>query len=222
MATFYFNGADDIANSVDPPEWPKLGNWWMNSGFTVPATALPTSSDSVVASVGLATDAPRTVVNFITNARFSGDLTVTGVATFSGYANNGGTITGDCIFNDNSYHHGAISGNCIFNDSSWISFWASFNGTITGNCTFNDNSYNGGTITGGDCTFNGNSSNGGTITGDCTFNDSSYNQGTVAYDATFNDSSYNQGTVAGTRTFQNRTPYPIPRGINGSSILGVI
>jgi hypothetical protein len=257
MATFYFNGADDIANSVDPPLWSNLGNWWMNSGFTVPATALPTSSDSVVASVRIDTDGPRTVVNATVNGNgiaMSGELTVTGLCTFNDGANNygaitgacafngtlsgnefGGTITGNCTFTTSSYNYGAITtGNCTFSGGSWNGD----SGNITGNCIFNDYSYQHGTIT-GDCTFNDNSLHQyGTITGYCTFNHSSYNLSTVTFNCTFNhssynngiidddvlfnDSSYNNGTVNGGQYYQNRTPYPIPRGINGSSILGVI
>jgi hypothetical protein len=306
MATFYFNGADDIANSVDPPLWSNLGNWWMNSGFTVPATALPTSSDSVVASVRIDTDGPREVVNATVDGSgtaMSGELTVTGLCTFNnssynnatitgnatfnnsstnrntvsgnatftyltatngnvvdvtGYANgivggltkdsagntitswtfdttnNNGTVSGDCIFNANSGNYGTITGNCTFNEESYnydtitgdCTFndysWNGSGGNITGYCTFNDYSYQMDTID-GNCTFNHNSQNSlSGNTGNATFNDSSYNDGTIGGDTTFNDSSYNNGTVNGGRYFSNRTPYPIPRGINGSSILGVI
>ena len=199
MATFYFNGADGFV-------WTTLGSWWMDAAHTIPATALPTSADSVVMSeLFLITDEPQTVVDCVfINSSFmiGGPL----------------AVTGNCVFNDYSEHvDGTITGNCAFNDYSQLG-----SGTITGNCTFNDSSRNDGTIT-GDCTFNHSSYNDyGTINGNCTFNDSSYNDGTINGNCTFNDSSYNTGTVSGSRSFQNRTPYPIPRGINGSSILGVI
>ena len=96
--------------------------------------------------------------------------------------------------------------------------------TVKGDATFNDSSYNdnyGGVSS--NATFNDSAYNDGYITGDATFNGSSYNNGTVQYgNATFTGSSYNNGTVGGVEAYNNRTPYPIPRGINGSSILGVI
>lgn len=76
-------------------------------------------------------------------------------------------------------------------------------------------------------TFNNNSTmNGGTIHNPLTiFNKASHlNEGTITGKANFQDSSYNSasGIVNGSETYTNRTLYPIPRGINGSSILGVI
>ena len=41
MATLYFNGAVDN-------NWNTLGNWWTNSGLSIQATSLPSSSDSVI------------------------------------------------------------------------------------------------------------------------------------------------------------------------------
>jgi hypothetical protein len=249
MATLYFNAAVDS-------DWSTLGNWWMDSGFTAPAADLPTSADSVVASVTLVLGGPRTVVNFaMTDGTINGTLTVTGICTFGGqYSSAEGVINGDCVFNDESIvsNSSTINGDCTFNDSSFISGGSDtvngdcvFNdnsytyGTITGDCIFNDNSYAYGTIT-GNCIFNHSSINYGTITGDCIFNHSSINYDTITGDCIFNDSSWNSNTINGyaifndssyfltfalfgvTPDFQNRTPYPIPRGINGSSILGVI
>ena len=155
----------------------------------------------------------------------------------------GGTITGDCTFNDGSYNTGVITGDCTFNDAYNSSNYGG--GTITGDCTFNDGSYNdgsyGGTIT-GDCTFNDDSYNNGTITGNCTFNDSARNYviqngilvgvGKVNGNCTFSLSSAalhidqaldsisqiagNDQSITGTIDFK------YDKGINGSSILGVV
>ena len=93
----------------------------------------------------------------------------------------------------------------------------------------------------GDATFNDSSNNQGTVTGDATFNDSSLNQGTVTGDATFNDSSVNSqgGDVGGnatftltsaasmisgshTGTYAGGVSFAYEKGINGSSILGIL
>lgn len=56
----------------------------------------------------------------------------------------------------------------------------------------------------------------GTIPGNATFNDNSYNGGIVNGDATFRGQAYNQNGITGTVTLAYE------KGINGSSILGVI
>lgn len=124
MATFYFNAAVDA-------DWQTLGNWWMsyNAGtdtHSVPATGLPTSTDSIEVRGNITTNSGSepTVVN----------------ASFFGVAYNeiGITVTGNCTFNGDSYNQGTITGNCTFNDSSRNV------GTINGNCTFYDDSYHDG------------------------------------------------------------------------------
>ena len=144
---------------------------------------------------------------------------LTGSPTFNGTASNGGTITGNPVFNEfasNGYGiGGTVVGNATFNDA------ATSDGYVTGNATFNDISSNYGTVD-GDATFDGVSANFyGTVTGNATFNDSSYNTGSVGGGATFNDSSHNEsdGTIALYEIYTNRTPYPIPRGINGSALM---
>ena len=164
MATLYFNAAVDA-------DWNTLGNWWTSDAFTTQASALPTSSDSVVlcATCDANSGSTPTVVNltFIAGfADFSIWITVTGNATFDDYSSN--------------------------------------NNIVTGNATFNDYSKNG--ISNPLTAVNGNA----------TFNDSSYNNGIVGANATFNDISYNRYGITN-QIFLNDK-----RGINGSSILGVI
>lgn len=135
----------------------------------------------------------------------------------------------------NFYNFSSLTNNGIdqivfvnFYDNSYVASGVSpYNEQAT--FVFNDNSYNSGVFTnitevGSTVTFNGNSYNGGTIDRNVVFNDSSYNDGIVGIDGTFNDSSYNSanGVVSGVESYSNRTPYPIPRGINGSNILGII
>ena len=205
MATLYYNAAVDT-------DWATLGNWWTSDAFTTPASALPTSSDSVVlsATCDANSGSEPTVVNMTMtgNDGFRITITVTGQASFEGYTFTDGTITGDCTFADNSSSDaGTINGNCTFNDSSYT-----LGSTITGDCTFNDYSLHNSTIT-GDCTFNNSSTNPyGGITGDCTFNNSSINgdpdgisTSFILGNATFNDSSVNAGEIIGDATFSDNS-----------------
>lgn len=118
------------------------------------------------------------------------------------------------ILNDNAYIEGlGVGGFPIpwtFNDNSYIASSASIvNYNPPPTLTFNHNSYNNGSIEANTVTFNDSSHNNGPIT--CTT-------------STFKDSSYNSasGVITGDEVYNDRTPYPIPRGINGSSILGII
>ena len=91
--------------------------------------------------------------------------------------------------------------------------------TVTGNATFNDGSYNyySTVAVGGNATFNDSSFNYyGTVSGNATFNDSSFNDGTVAGSATFRHSAYNRAGISG------NVFLAYDKGINGSSILGVV
>ena len=137
MATLYYNGAVDS-------DWNTLGNWWTSSAFATQASALPTSSDSVVLSATCDTNggSEPTVVNFTLNDPSSGAyyiaiaFTVTGNATFNGSSYNDSTVTGNATFNDNSYNSGTgtVTGNATFTESSYTSTPAG--GTITGIVTF--------------------------------------------------------------------------------------
>jgi hypothetical protein len=218
----YFNGAVDN-------DWNTLGNWWLDDQFSVPATHLPRSIDSVIVTGNITNNSgnPPAVLRLTTNTTLAIDIIVTEIAVFNGsisnyatiYGNctfnstgvNGGTVTGDAIFNDASINGGTVGGNATFNNNSYSY------GTVTGNATFNGSSYNSGTVTGnatfndssfndygtvsGDATFNGNAVNYGTVTGDATFGDFSVNSGTVTGNATFNNNSSNYGPVTGTATF---------------------
>ena len=62
MATLYFNGAVDS-------DWAEIENWWTSDDFTTQASALPSSSDSVVLSSSCDTNSGSepTVVNLTIN-----------------------------------------------------------------------------------------------------------------------------------------------------------
>lgn len=152
VSTLYFNDAEEDG------DWATLGNWWLDQGQTVPATALPGPGNDVVIAgiVSLNSGSPITVRNFEGPGSAVGiNFTATGLANF--YANFSGTLTGNAAFNDSSFNAG----------------------TVTGNATFNDSSFNGGTVT-GNATFNGIATNQGTVTGTATFNDSAVNCGGTA------------------------------------------
>jgi phage baseplate assembly protein gpV len=226
MATLYYD------NDTGDYDWATLGNWRLDNftGTRVPATSLPTSSDDVVVAADVWTNAGSapTVANLtVLGGNFaisSQTITVPGVAYFgpassmecgvaggeviadgcNSYGQNGAlTITGHLTVNGGTVIQQFIGCDAVFNDTS------SFGDYLMGNGTFNHNSRSGTYMS---------------VNYDATFNDSSYCDGPVDGDATFNDSSYctANGVIAGTETYANRTPYPIPRGINGSSILGVI
>jgi len=145
----------------------------------------------------------------------NGDLTLNGWCRMDNQTDNL-TINGNLILNNISYIESTTltvnDGTITFND------YSSNYGTITGNCVFNDYSNNGGTIT-GNCVFNGYSIGGGTITGDCVFNHSSHHNGIIYGIALFKDSSYQESSsVVEYIEYTNRTPYPIPGGINGGML----
>jgi hypothetical protein len=209
MATLYFNGAVDS-------DWDTLGNWWTDSGHTSAAAGLPTSSDSAVLSelCNSNSGSTPTVVNLTVGyGEFPISVTVTGVATFTGESQ--------------LYVDGIITGNATFNDNS-----ANNGGFVSGNATFNGESRNlyGGSGVGGNATFNGSSSNGmndgslgGTVQGNATFNDAASNGGGfVSGNATFSLSSAATEIAGDYGGTFGSVSFAYEKGINGSSILGVI
>ena len=163
---------------------------------------------------------------------------ITGDCTFSGSANVG-TITGGCTFNDGSWNQGTVTGDCTFNNSS--NGHTIVAGFVIGDCTFND-SYNGpGSDVNGNCIFNGNSANGGSVN-NAVFNDSvtlywtdgvDIYPGRVAGNCTLTLASAlltldGWGYQIGGASFgwsdriEGTIEIKYDKGINGSSILGVV
>lgn len=164
------------------------------------------------------------------------DFTVGGAMIFNDVAGHvGGTITGSPVFNDTSRNGSVIIGDPVFNGTA--DNGDGVGGTVQGNPTFNNSAYNSGTCTNGLATFNDESYNIGAVY-DAVFNDTSYNVSNVDGNAWFNDTSSQSGSVNGTASFtlqnaehqmrqgfsQNASSieFRYDKGINGSSILGIV
>jgi hypothetical protein len=227
MATLYWNGAVDN-------DWATLGNWWLDSGFTSQAGALPSTTDNVVLSGSCTSNigSTPTVLNITITGTLNISINVTDMATFNsgGTSNLSATITGSVTFNNSSIQGGTIVGNVTLNDDA-----ANYS-EIIGDATFYDRAIQGSTIT-GNAVFNDESrSTGGSISGTATYNDTSYNSvglsgGAVTFydysyhrgtggsaNLTFYDYSYSDGgsTNSGTVTFNDNSRY-IGGGIGGNS-----
>jgi hypothetical protein len=129
-----------------------LGNWWQDSGFTIPADALPDNSNFV----------------FITAPVTSGTATY-GSATITANIGSAVSITANYITINSGINSGTLIGPVVLNNSS------SNAGTITGNATLRDSSTNSGTITGNANVYydNGDGTKpiGGIVGGDITYID---------------------------------------------------
>ena len=205
MATLYYNAAVDN-------DWNTLGNWWQDEGFTVPATALPTSSDDVVLSAindgdEVNNSGPDAVANSVTGAsspfvRISMNLTC---SVFGLYAAVGPTGTVNIVDGTLPAEYGFLPGpRAVFD--TWNE------GTINGNCTFYMSNNYPNAVINGDCNFINIAHNYGTVNGNATFDATSEmagGSGVVIGDATFAregeytgyDLYWMIGTVSGVRTF---------------------
>ena len=175
--------------------------------------------------------------------------TVTGNATFDNYSYNAdsvgtGTVSGDATFDNYAWNNGYVIGNATFGTGSYNEPM----GGIGLDATFNSDAYNDGYVS-GNATFNDYSRLiGSTINGNATFNDYAYvgdGYGRITGNAEFNDNSYIHrhapgnvyssffvNVVGGTATFRGNarndggiyggTVLAYEKGINGSSILGVV
>lgn len=239
MATLYFNGAVDN-------DWNTLGNWWEDDQFTVAASALPTSSDSVIASasIGSNSGSSPTVVDFTTTQILEISLTVNGTCLFNGSgAANVGSLSGSNITFDAGYNSltGVIN---TLTGSPSVTFnnGAHNDGNIEkifndATITFNDDSYNcGGIFTNpnyppgnshiyfNDTSYNDN----GRIIGNVTFNNSSYHDGYgeqygITGNVTFNNNSYCIGPIDGnsiTVTFNDNSILGVWNGSQGGYVTG--
>ena len=149
VTVLYFNDAEEDG------DWDTLGNWWLNAGHTVPATALPTAADSVVATASISTnsgseptvlafeidgnaifiDIPFTVTTLAvwkTNTVGGGNMVLNGNAEWNGTNGNAGEINGNATFNDTTFNAGTVNGDATFNGSGSIG-----DGIVTGTTTNN-------------------------------------------------------------------------------------
>jgi hypothetical protein len=231
----------EVSSNIGPE--PTVNNLTVTTyGFYIPITVVGTATfigDGTLPTLNSILTGNAVFINA------ENSETINGNATFNSFSLNGGTVNGDATFNNISYNSGSVFGNATFNNNSsndgTISEDATFNGdsenyygVVFGDATFNDGSRNGNlqpetpaTVL-GNAVFNGSSTNtlGGT-TKSATFNNSSYNSGIVDGLAIFNHSSFAYPSITGETEysgdiiFQNRTPYPLKRGVNSCGLLGI-
>lgn len=173
----YYNAASDNA-------WDTLSNWWEDSSYTIPASALPGSGDNAYLDMPIfvGPSTPTTVssvfVGSINTATFDVDLSNLSVSTFLSIENQ------------------AILSGML---GTVALFQANNSATISGSFV----------LGGGVATFYDDTNLSGTIENPSSlviFNNSASNQGGVNYDAEFNQFATNVGMVVGNATF-NRTEY---------------
>ena len=134
-STLYFNAASDH-------DWANISNWWSDSGFSVQAIAIPTTTDSVIVSASVYSNSgsPAIISTLSvsgTSTYFGINATTTAGASFHNSSNYGGTLGGNAYFYDSSQLGMAIlNGNGFFYNSS------SNSGTIYGNASFYNSSTN--------------------------------------------------------------------------------
>jgi hypothetical protein len=222
------------------------GNWWTDADCTVQATSLPTSADDVVVKpllngYGFHTNSGSapTIASLSSEAASLGiyiDMTITGDAgtVYEIYGNITVTVGSVVIAYSNS---ATVIGNVTFKGAENYSPYGNF-GTVDGNATFDEYSTNSATgIVTGDATFNEFSTQFGTVGGNATFNGSTqlviYSNTSYGGNLTFSESAA-ENTLAGFiangflgitlsgSVDVDATNVIQLRGVNGSSILGVV
>jgi hypothetical protein len=245
MATLYFNGAVDN-------DWDEIGNWWTNSAGTSAAAALPSSSDSVVITAAIYSNSgdEPTVVNIYATANMDIAITVTGVATFDTGGEYGGNISGAVVFDGTSKVSGSGLASfsritsmtfndyssapylgfpstaipCVFNDFSACDSSSDFSWNGNGQVvTFRDMSVLGSDVYRRDEAGQGFPTTNSNSTHQLIFEDDALYFGigvATGPKFEFRDNAYN---ATGTSTYPDTNIIHKPsRGINGSSILGVV
>ena len=135
--TELYNGGEGLTYPFVPPVYfnaavngnlATLGNWWQDSGFTIPAVSLPTSTDFVVISAPV-TIGTGTYGGASINANIGSAVTITAssISVLGGI--NSGTLVGSTTLLNSASNAGAITGNATLRNSSTNS------GTISGNAT---------------------------------------------------------------------------------------
>jgi len=219
---YYFNGAG--TNSSD---WNDIGNWWLDSNQTIPATQLPGSNDSVVifSTVNQNSGSEPTIKNMFLfySTVFDISIVVLNSIIFDNFSNNGnnaditstntilvansynnGLINSTTKLDGSSYNNGTVDGNTVFNN---FTFNAS-NGNILQNAIFNDSSYNAGIVS-GNARFNQSSNNSNIVIGDGSFYNNSVHFGSISGNAEFYNSSYTWfgSSILGDAIFNDNTAH---------------
>lgn len=116
--TLYYN------NDTNDGDWANLANWFSNAEQTTPASVLPSSAMNVVLSAtvyGNSGDAAE-CLNLTTSAGIAIEISVYGLATFTGSAELVGTINGSALFTESSVMNGNVTGAATFIDfACWSS-----------------------------------------------------------------------------------------------------
>lgn len=181
--------------------WNTLSRWFQDAAFTIPATALPLSTDDVVitftntsSTFSLLSNGTRTVNSMIINGP-------TGSGSTFGNVEGTFIVNGNVTANNYTrivYCTMTATGTITLNNNSRITF-SSINITANGGIVCNDYSainpnFGGYTFNTPSVVCNDYSVKVATITATCTFNDYAVNSYTVNGNATFND---NSGQVGG-------------------------
>lgn len=171
MANLYFNAAIDY-------DWNTLGNWWEDDGYTIQATSLPSSGDTVYINneLNINTGSTEPLISDLYVDTLGGylwcDITVTNTAIiYSGtiyrgtltanptfYGENQGTINGSAVFDNYGINSGTVQYDATFYGYAYncgpgcssVSYDGQpTSGLVNGNAQFYDNSVNSvGTING--------------------------------------------------------------------------
>lgn len=148
--------------------------------------------------------------NFIFQNSSQNDGTIPGLAQFNDSSSNNGTVTLSASFNDDSYNRGVVSGVATYDGFTGSNDFGQF---LSGESLTLISILI--TVT-NKAIFTGLSANFGTITGSGEFSNKSFNDGVITGDATFRGQSYNRADIGGAFILAYE------KGINGSSILGII
>lgn len=147
-SNLYYNNAENDG------DWGNVNNWWIDSGFTIQATALPdyTSKVFIYADV-LQNTAGDGVCHCYKaefhSASFYSPLVLNSYGSLVNFYGTGGVFDGSCnhgiSFHDSCSlgENGSVGGNAVFRDQSTNSF-----GYVNGNAEFHEQTYNYGTING--------------------------------------------------------------------------
>jgi hypothetical protein len=188
----YFNNSSGLNEN----DWSQLGNWWLNSAHTIPATELPSSGDDVIITTTISSNSGGAIT--VRSATVTGSaslgiiITVTQGAIFNGSSSlGGGTVVGTTTFNTNFYDSVnstvPASGTFTIYNQTWP-------GSVVGPVIGSDND----PIT--KYVFRGSASNSNTVYINSEFYDTSFNAGTIQGDACFAPTASNQGLVTGTES----------------------
>lgn len=152
MSLYYYNAASD-------GDWSNLANWWQDSGFSTPATALPSSSDEVFINGNVTQNTAGgncvCAAAEFRDSEFGEGLTLQttglvnlfGSSTFAGASTDGmslhdssqiastGLVQGDATLRDSSRNLGHITGNAYvwYDGGNWQN---PIGGVVDGSVTY--------------------------------------------------------------------------------------